>query len=56
MADETTDICNDEQLSISSRFVSSEPDENDEFIREVFWSFIHLENFTVAGVASKINM
>ena len=54
MADETTDICSDEQLSISVRFVSSEPDENGEFIREVFWGFIHLENLTAVGVASKI--
>ena len=54
MADETTDICSDQQLSISIRFVSSESDENGKFIREVFWSFIFLKNLTVVGVAGKI--
>ena len=47
-------MCSDEQLSISVRSVSSEPDENGEFIREVFWDFIHLENLTTVGVVSKI--
>ena len=54
MADETSDISSHEQLSISIRFVSSEPDENGEFIHEVFWGFIHLENLTAVEVANKI--
>ena len=43
-----------EQLSISIRYVSSEPDENDEFIHEMFWGFIHLENLTAIEVTNKI--
>ena len=54
MANETTDICSDGQLSIPIRFVSFEPDENGEFIREVLWGFIHLENLTAVGMTSKI--
>ena len=54
MADETSDMCSDEQLSISIRYCLSEPDENGELIRKVFLGFIHLENLTTVGVASKI--
>ena len=54
MADKTSDISGHEQLSISIRYVSSEPDENGEFIREVFLGFIHLENLTAIEVANKI--
>ena len=54
MANDSSDICSDEQLSIFVRYVSSEPDANGVFIREVFWGFIHLENLNVVGMASKI--
>ena len=54
MADETSDISGHEQLSISICYVSSEPDENGEFIHEVFLGFIHLENLTAIEVANKI--
>ena len=54
MADETSDISDHEQLSISTRYVSSEPDENGEFIHEVFLGFIHLTNLTAIQVANKI--
>ena len=54
MADETSDISGHEQLSISIRYVSSEPDENGEFIHEVFLGFIHLENLTTVEAANKI--
>ena len=54
MADETSDICSNKQLSISVRYCSSESDENGELIRKVFLGIIHLENLTAVGVASKM--
>ena len=54
MVDETFDISGHEQLSISIPYVSSEADENSEFIHEVVLDFIHLENLTAVEVANKI--
>jgi hypothetical protein len=54
LADETSDISGREQLSISVRYVSSEPDTSGEFIHEVFLGFMPLENLTAIAVASKI--
>jgi len=54
LADETSDISGHEQLSISVRYVSSEPDASGEFIHEVFLGFIPLENLTAIAVANKM--
>ena len=54
MVDETFDISDHEQFSICIRYVSSEPDENGEFIHEVFLGFFHLEKLTAIEVTNKI--
>jgi hypothetical protein len=54
LADETSDITGREQLSISVRYVSSEPDASGELIHEVFLGIIPLEDLTAIAVASKI--
>ena len=54
LADETADTSGTEQLPISVRYVSAEPDSNGELIHEVFLGFIPLDNLKAVGVAEKL--